>query len=51
MGNSYSISRRDFLELMAAAATVLTFAPFDWGHVSAKRSMTLNQFSMFGIID
>ena len=30
--NSQSISRRDFLKLMAAAGTVMTFAPFvDWG--------------------
>jgi rieske iron-sulfur protein len=32
VGNSQSISRRDFLKLMAAAGTIMTFAPFvDWG--------------------
>jgi rieske iron-sulfur protein len=32
VGNSQSISRRDFLKLMAAAGTIMTFAPFvdDW---------------------
>ena len=30
--NSQSISRRDFLKLMAAAGTIMTFTPFvDWG--------------------
>jgi rieske iron-sulfur protein len=28
VGNSQSISRRDFLKLMAAAGTIMTFAPF-----------------------
>ena len=37
VGNSQSISRRDFLKLMAAAGTIITFAPFvDWGQVSVK---------------
>ena len=37
VGNSKSISRRDFLKLMAAAGTIITFAPFvDWGQVSVK---------------
>src|SRR5918995_2788896 len=32
VGNSKSISRRDFLKLMAAAGTIMTFTPFvDWG--------------------
>jgi rieske iron-sulfur protein len=32
VGNSQSISRRDFLKLMAAGGTSMTFAPFvDWG--------------------
>ncbi len=37
MGNSQSISRRDFLKLMAAACTVITFAPFvDWDKILAN---------------
>lgn len=39
MGNSQSISRRDFLKLMAAAGTVITFAPFvDWDKILANAS-------------
>ena len=31
-GSGGKVSRRDFLKLMAAAGTVMTFAPFvDWG--------------------
>jgi ubiquinol-cytochrome c reductase iron-sulfur subunit len=39
MGNSQSISRRDFLKLMSAAGTIMAFAPFvDWGKILANAS-------------
>jgi rieske iron-sulfur protein len=39
MGNSQSISRRDFLKLMSATGTVMAFAPFvDWAKFLANAS-------------
>ena len=38
------VSRRDFLKLMAAAGTVLTFAPFvDWGKFLPNPSSNVGQ--------
>src|ERR671928_995843 len=46
------VSRRDFLKLMAAAGTVMTFAPFvDWGKFLPNPSSNVSQKAKAELVD